>query len=166
MKVRMFVCFVVALAMASIAFAGTKPAASANCVLTHPVFGNSFSLVFNATAKQNGKASGTWSYTNANNETYAGTIDCLHIDGNKAYFSGIITRADNADWLVGGRIIMRVTDNGTSPGSATNPHAQSSIETPQFDCHDPLVRSWVDDQQAGAGLQGDFVVSSGFIKVG
>jgi hypothetical protein len=166
MKARIFVCIAILLAMASIAMAGGKTTASANCTLTHPVFGNSYTLVFNASAKKNGRATGAWSYTNANNETYSGVVDCLHIEGNKAWFSGVINRADNADWLIGGRILLRVTDNGTSPGTATNPHAQSSIETPQFDCEDPYWRSWIDDQQAGAGLQGDFVVSSGFIKVG
>ena len=38
------------------------------------------------------------------------TIDCLYVDGNEAWVSGVIT----SDWAAGEPVSARVRDNGTS----------------------------------------------------
>ena len=80
-----------------------------------------FSLV--AIQKADGTVSGQWqdTFSQGNGGVHV-AIDCLFVDGNEAWVSGVITNQPFA----GTRVMARVVDNGTS---ANDPADQISFTT-------------------------------------
>lgn len=150
------------------AFIGISPAATAGnqkasgeCIAdTRGTFAY---YAFNAIEHQDGSVTGNFFLTDPI-LTFAGTVDCLYIEGNNAWVGGVLTYSTDGGIPVGYRFLIRFTDRGeganAAPDSLTVMGASGSSN---WTCHNPASRQWIENVQAGAG--GDFFVVSGNIKV-
>lgn len=78
-----------------------------------PGCNGNFSLV--AVEYADGSVTGQWQDAFGNGYSYHVAVDCLEIDGNEAWVSGVISNAPNLpSWFVGLDAIIQVADNGVS----------------------------------------------------
>jgi hypothetical protein len=80
---------------------------------SHPGCDGNFSLV--AHQYEDGSISGQWTDRFATGAGFHAVIDCLVVDGNEAWISGVITQGTwDGESLVGEPVSTRVQDNGRS----------------------------------------------------
>jgi hypothetical protein len=83
-------------------FCGTPPAQNPGC-------NANFSIEAQQLANGTTRGNYTDQFGHGNGGFHA-TVDCLYVQGNKAWVSGIIT----SGWNAGSRVLTEVVDNGTS----------------------------------------------------
>jgi len=87
----------------------------------HIVVGDNELRVFTHNAKN--KANGTSGRFNLNRHDtgihFGGSVICLNVDGNKAYFAGVIetSNSEGPNWLSGAFVIWSTIDNGEGNNS-------------------------------------------------
>ena len=93
----------------------------------HPGCDGNYSLV--ATAYADGSVTGRYVDRFAEGHGFSAVIDCLRVDGNEAWVSGVITSGSGfaKDWT-GLHVSTRVADHGTSANDAADEISVSIIE--------------------------------------
>lgn len=120
-------------------------------------------VLVEAVQHKDGRVTGQWSRVLATGEMVIGTVDCLAIVDNSAYFAGRFVY-DSAGFYTGRYYFMRVTDNGEGSDAAPDSVTGFFNNEAPYNCHDPLWQDALDAAQI-SGWGGDFTVVSGNIQV-
>ena len=106
---------------------------------THPGCDGNFSLT--AIKRADGSVSGQYTDRFARGDGFHAVVDCLVVDGNQAWISGVISRGKFTDPdtgeefdLAGLNVFTRVQDNGTSANDPPDQISFSFFDTEPIPC--------------------------------
>lgn len=87
------------------------------------------------------------------------TLDCLRLQGNEAFVSGVLTQVDGVDGtFIGDEVWFHVRDNGEGRGDPPDQVTLMIVEVPSapatfFDCETPLAEIFEAFPELAEGLE-------------